>query len=314
MARILITPRSLTAEPPRELDALRSAGHELVFATAGRMPDEGELLRLVPGVEGWLAGIEPVTPAIVAAADRLRVISRNGSGIDNLPMDLLVQKGVRVTRATAANATGVAELALALTLCCCRRIDAVASGVRVGQWPRIKGREVGGAVAGIVGAGAIGRKMAGYLLALGAEVLACDPFRPDLGALMGRVRYVDRAELLARAEIVSLHCPMPEDGKPLIDAAAFGSMPAGAILVNTARAGLVDEAALRDALNEGRLAAYATDVFAEEPPAAGGIADHPNVVATSHVGGLTGASVVRATRAAVEGLLTHLAKVDDVVH
>ncbi|HET7412073.1 MAG TPA: phosphoglycerate dehydrogenase [Pararhizobium sp.] len=313
MARILITPRSLTAEPPSELGRLRNAGHELVFATSGRMPDEAELLQLVPGVEGWLAGVEPVSPAVIAAADRLRVISRNGSGIDNLPMDLLRARGVHVTRALAANATGVAELALGLVLCGCRQIHEVSHGVRAGQWPRIKGREVEGAVAGIVGAGAIGRKMAGFLASLGAEVLACDPYRPDLGNLAEAVRYIDLPELLARCEIVSLHCPMPEDGRPLIDAAALSSMPAQAVLINTARAGLVDETALREALDSGRIAVYGTDVFAEEPPALGSLASHPSVIATSHIGGLTGASVRRATKSAVDDLLSHLARVDDVV-
>lgn len=313
MARVLITPRSLTAEPPAELDPLRAAGHQLVFATAGRMPDEAELLRLVPDVDGWLAGVEPVSPAVVSAADRLRVISRNGSGTDNLPLGLLEAKGVRVTRALAANATGVAELTLGLVLCGCRHIHEVSHGVRAGQWPRIKGREVEGAVAGVVGAGAIGRKVAGLLVALGAEVLACDPCRPDLGDLAEAVPYVGLPELLERCEIVSLHCPMPGDGEPLIDGAALASMPAGAIIVNTARAGLVDEGAVRAALDSGRLAAYATDVFAEEPPASDSLASHANVIATSHIGGLTEASVRRATKAAVDDLLTHLARVDDVV-
>lgn len=314
MARVLITPRSLTAEPPRELDALRDAGHELVFANAGTMPGEAELLDLVRGVEGWLAGVEPVSPAVISAADRLRIISRNGSGIDNLPMDLLEAKGVRVTRALAANAAGVAELALGLTLCACRQIHEVSLGVRSSQWPRIKGREVEGAVAGVVGVGAIGRRVAGFLSALGAHVLAYDPYRPDLGQLAATVRYVDLPELLERSEIVSLHCPMPGDGNPLIDAAALASMPAEAIIINTARAGLVDEEALRVALDGGRIAAYCTDVFPVEPPVAGSIASHPRVIATSHIGGLTGASIRRATQAAVDDLLTHLARVPDVVH
>lgn len=307
MARILITPRSLTAEPPVELDLLRKAGHELVFATPGVMPDEAELLGLVPGVEGWLAGVEPVTPPVVAAAGRLRIISRNGSGTDNLPMEALDARGIRVTRAMAANATGVAELALGLILCASRQIHEVSRGVATGGWPRPKGREIEGAIAGIVGAGAIGRKVAGFLVALGAEILACDPFRPELGALSGKVRYVELPELLERSEILSLHCPMPDHGRPLIDAAGLAAMPTGSIIVNTARAGLLDEAALRAALDAGHIHAYATDVFAEEPPAPGSLAAHPRVIATSHIGGLTAASVRRATQAAVDNLLAYLA-------
>lgn len=306
MARILITPRSLTSDPPPELDPLRQAGHELVFCTPGRTPDEAELLALIPEVEGWLAGVEPVSPAVINAAARLRVISRNGSGIDNLPLARTEARGIRVERALAANATGVAELAVGLALSACRNLPEVSHGVRAGGWPRLKGREIEGATVGIVGLGAIGRKVAGVMAELGANVLGADPFRPDLGRLAGRVIWAELPELLARADIVSLHCPMPADGSPVIGATALEGMRPGAILVNTARAGLVEEEALLAALDTGRLAAYATDVFPTEPPAPGGLAAHPRVIATSHIGGLTDASVRRATEIAVANLLTHL--------
>ncbi len=306
MARILITPRSLTSDPPPELRPLRNAGHELVFSTPGRTPDEAELLRLVPGVEGWLAGVEPVSPAVIAAADRLKVISRNGTGVDSLPLAEAKARGIRIERALAANATGVAELAIGLALAACRSLPDVSRGVRDGQWPRLKGREIEGATVGIVGLGAIGRKVAGVMAALGARVLGTDPFRPDLGALAGQVAYADLPEVIEHAEILSLHCPMPADGRPVLDATALGTMRRGAIIVNTARAGLIDDAALAAALDEGRISAYATDVFATEPPAPGGLAAHPRVIATSHIGGLTDASVRRATEIAVANLLVHL--------
>ncbi|PTE20945.1 oxidoreductase [Cereibacter changlensis JA139] len=306
MARILITPRSLTSEPPQELQALRRAGHELVFSSSGQTPDEAELLRLVPDVEGWLAGVEPVSSAVIAAATRLRVISRNGSGVDNLPLAETSARGIHVERALAANATGVAELAVGLALSACRRIPDVAGGVRAGAWPRPKGREIDGATVGIVGLGAIGRKVAGVMAALRAHVLAADPMRPPLGPLQGLVSYAELDEVLRRADILTLHCPLPEDGRPLVDAEVLETMRPGMILINTARAGLVDETALRPALEQGRVAIYATDVFATEPPLPGGLASHPQVIATSHIGGLTDASVRRATEIAVANLLAHL--------
>lgn len=310
MARVLVTPRSLTSEPPPELERLTQAGHEIVFCMPGKMPDEAELLSLVGEIDGWLAGVEPVSEAVIDAARRLRVISRNGSGVDNLPLEALEARGIHVARALAANATGVAELSIALILSACRHLSTISRGVHAGQWPRLKGREVEGAVVGIVGFGAIGRKVAGVLAELGAEVLATDPFRPDPGRLIGRVTYVELDELLARAEIVTLHCPMPADGLPLIDATRLMRMCRGAILVNTARAGLVDEAAVVAALDDGRIETYAPDVFTTEPPEPGGLVAHPKVYATSHIGGLTDASVRRATEAAVENLLVHLAEAD----
>ncbi|MEI4488871.1 phosphoglycerate dehydrogenase [Frigidibacter sp. MR17.14] len=307
MARILITPRSLTSDPPPALDRLRHAGHEIIFSTPGRTPGEDELIRLVPGIDGWLAGVERVTPGVIAAADRLRVISRNGTGTDSLPMAEIEARGIRVVRAIGANAAGVAELAIGLILAACRHLPDEAMGLRAGGWPRLKGREIEGATVGIVGMGAIGRRVARVMAEMGAEVIAHDPFRPELGPLADRVRYEAFETLLDRAEIVSLHCPMPQDGRALLDAAALDRMVAGAILVNTARAALVDERALVAALGSGRIATYGTDVFDTEPPRPGGLAEHPRVIATSHIGGLTDASVRRATEVAVDNLLVALA-------
>lgn len=307
MARVLITPRSLTSDPPPALGRLNAAGHDVIFCTPGKTPDESELLSLLTDVEGWLAGVEPVSPSVIAGAPRLRVISRNGTGVDNLPIPEIEARGIHVARALAANATGVAELALGLIVAACRHLPGVAHGVRTGAWPRVKGREIEGAVVGIVGFGAIGRKLARVLDALGAKVIAHDPFRPPLCDMSGRVTYVELDELLARAEIVTLHCPMPADGSRLIRAETLQGMRRGAILVNTARSGLIDERAVQAALDDGRLDTYATDVFETEPPAPGSLASHPGVIATSHIGGLTTQSVTRATDMAVDNLIKHLA-------
>lgn len=304
MDRILITPRSLTTAPSSELNALRDAGFELVFATAGQTPDEAELLALIPGCVGWLAGVEPVSAAVIAAADKLRVISRNGTGIDNIPLTATNARNITVSRAMAANATGVAELALGLMLANRRHLVETASGVRQGQWPRLRGLEIEGSTVGIVGMGAIGRKVATAVSAMGAAVLGFDPMTPDMGTLP--VTYVAMDQLIARSDIITLHCPMPKDGLPLVDAKFLSASKPGLLLVNTARANLVDQSALLAALNDGRVAGYATDVFAQEPPLDKVLVNHPAVIATSHIGGLTDQSVARATQIAVANLLDGL--------
>lgn len=306
MGKILITPRSLTSNPPDELSRLAMADYDVVFCTPGKTPDEAELMKLLPGCVGWLAGVEPVSEAVIRSADALRVISRNGTGVDSLPLAAVEAKGIRVERAAGANATGVAELAIGLMLSACRHITAESAGVRDGGWPRLKGREIEGATVGVVGMGAIGRKVARTLVALGAEVVAFDPFEPVLGPLEGSVRYVPLDDLFAQAAMVSFHCPMTEDGSPILTAERIGTMPEGAIVVNTARAGLVDDDAMIEALDRGQVMSYATDVFDQEPPEDRRIASHPSVIATSHVGGLTDGSVQRATRDAVTNLLTAL--------
>lgn len=301
--RILITPRSLTSQPPPALSRLRDAGYEVVCSTAGKIPDEAELIRLLPGCVGWLAGVEPVSPRAISAADALRVISRNGSGVDNLPLTLLAERGVRVARADGANSVGVAELAVAMITSAVRHLQEESAGIHAGGWPRLRGREVNGSVAAVIGMGAIGNRVARVLQTMGATIVAHDPFEPTAAF---PVTYLPLADALAQASIVTLHCPA-FGSRPLIGAAELASMPRGSVLVNTARAVLVDEAAIIAALESGQLATYATDVFTEEPPRDRSLAEHPGVIATSHIGGLTEESVTRATDIAIDNLLLALA-------
>lgn len=305
MDRILITPRSLTASPPPALDRLSDAGYRLIKATPGQMPDEDDLIRLLPGCVGWLAGVEKVSARAIAAADRLRAISRNGVGLDNLPLEALAARGVRVTRAEGANAIGVAELTIGLMLAAAREIPSTDAGIKAAGWPRRLGREIHGATVGIVGCGTIGGTVARIAAALGASILAYDPTRPDPGLPAGRFRWAGKDELLGLADFVTLHCP-PLADRALIDARALSAMRPGAILVNTARAALVDEAAVIEALDRQVLAGYATDVLREEPPETLALAGHPKVIATSHIGGYTVQSVERATEIAVTNLLDAL--------
>ncbi|RBP09815.1 D-3-phosphoglycerate dehydrogenase/hypothetical protein [Roseiarcus fermentans] len=305
---ILVTPRSLTARPHRAIERLREFGYDIVYCTPGQSPDEAELLRLVPGVVGWLAGVEPVSERVIAAAPDLRAVSRNGTGVDNLPLQTLARRGVAVRTAGGANALGVAELAIGLMFAALRHIPFTDAGVKAGQWPRRLGREIRGRTVGVVGMGAVGRETARLAALLGAEVLACDPARPVEEAASVEVDWVDLATVFSQAEIVTLHCPALPNGRPMIDADAFETFRRGAVLINTARAALVDEAALLEALQSGRLDAYATDVFAREPPQDLTLAGHDRVIAVSHIGGFTQESVERATSAAVANLLDALGR------
>ncbi|MFN7268238.1 MAG: NAD(P)-dependent oxidoreductase [Cereibacter sp.] len=300
---ILITPRSLSKGGHPALSVLQDRGYDLVMPAPGMIPDERALLGAVPDCLGWLAGVEPVSEAVIDAARRLRVISRNGTGVDNLPLQVLKARQIRVFRAEGANAQGVAELALALSLAGLRRIVWTHEGMRRGDWPRSLGREIAGARIAVVGLGAVGTAYARMCLDLGARVAGHDPHAPEgLFPDRGFVRTTLDAAL-AGADVVSLHAPMPADGRPLLTAARISALAQGAVVVNTARAGLVDATAVRAALGSGRIACYATDVFETEPPASSPLLDHPGVVMTSHIGGFTDASVERSTIRAVENLL-----------
>ena len=309
MNRILVTPRSLTSGQHPAIQRLAAHGFEIVTALAGQMPAEADLVRLLPGCVGWIAGVEPVTPAAIAAADQLRVISRNGVGVDNLPIEDVRRRGIVVRTADGANAAGVAELAIGLMLAALRHIPAADAGIKAGAWPRQRGREIRGRVVGVVGCGAIGREVARLSVALGASVLGFDPFRPA-GVPDERFRWAELHELLASADLLSLHCPPPASGRPLIGEAELATMRTGAVIVNTARAALIDEAAVIRSLDAGHLVVYAADVHAEEPPRSLALAGHRGVIATSHIGAFTEESIDRATELAVGNLIESLGRAD----
>lgn len=304
--KVLVTPRSLTETPHPAVEAMVRHGIELVYATPGKLPDEMELLRLVPGVTGWLAGVEPVSARVLAAARGLRVVSRNGTGLDNLPLGDMKQRGIIVRTAEGANARGVAELALAMMFSAMRHLPYTDQGLKAGEWPRRRGIEFFGRTIGVIGCGAVGGSVARLAAAMGANVLGYDPAEPDLGISPGQFRWTDHTEIFRRSDILTLHCPSSRDGRPLIDRDVLSRIKPGLILVNTARASLVDDTAVMEALDQRRLQTYCVDVFDPEPPAHPGLASRPDVIASSHIGGYTEESVNRATELAVSNLLESL--------
>ena len=306
--KVLVTPRSLTKGGDPALAGLRSAGYEVVMCTPGRAPDEAELLSLLPGCAGWLAGVEKITDTVLAAAPDLRAISRNGTGVDSIDLEACRRRGIEVLRADGANARGVAELALALVLSLARSVPFSDARMKGGGWERRQGGELEGKTLGVVGTGRIGKLVTRFALAMDMSVLGYDAYPDPAYAPSPSFRMTGLDELLAVSDIVTLHCPHTPGEKPLIDARALGAMKKGAYLVNTARAGLVDDAAALAALDAGSLAGYAVDAFDKEPPDPSPLLRHERVIATPHIGAFTGESVSRATRIAVDNLLAVLAR------
>ncbi|WP_343227388.1 NAD(P)-dependent oxidoreductase [Rhizobium laguerreae] len=303
--KVLVTPRSLTEAPHPAIEGMARQGVEIVYATSGKLPDEAELLRLVPDVTGWLAGVEPVSPKVIAAASRLCVVSRNGTGLDNLPLGELKSRGIAVRTADGANARGVAELAIAMIFSAMRHLPYTDQGLKAGSWPRRRGIEFFGRTIGIIGCGAVGGTVARLAAAMGAHVMAFDPARPDVGIDPARFRWAKHDEIFREADILTLHCP-PNKDRALVNRDMLAAVKPGLILVNTARSSLVDEAALIEALDAKQLRSYCVDVFDPEPPAFPGLASRADVIASSHIGGYTEESVNRATEMAVFNLMESL--------
>lgn len=303
MSKILITPRSLTADGHPALNRLTEAGFELVFGPSGQQPNEAQLLSLVRDCVGYLAGAETVSATVLESASNLRVISRNGVGINAIDVEAAQRLGIAIATTPGANAQGVAELAVGMMFALARTIPEADRTLKSGKWSRSRGVELAGRTLGVVGCGSVGERTARLAACIGMRILGFDVRAIPVVKCEG-FAWASLEKIVETADVITLHRP-PAD-RPVIDASILRQMRTGACLVNTARAELVDDEAVLASLESGKLAGYATDVYREEPPVDRRLVDHPRVIATGHIGGYTNESVERATEGAVANLLTVL--------
>jgi D-3-phosphoglycerate dehydrogenase len=283
----------------------------LIFTRAGQQPTRDELQSLLPQCVGYLAGVEPITAELLAEARGLKVISRNGVGVDNIDGAAAKRLGIQVLPAAGANSQGVAELTLALMLALARHIPYSHQALVAGRWERTLGHELHGKRLGIVGCGQIGQRVARMACGFGMQVWGHDPWCSQVDA-SGIERLVECEELWSTSDVVTLHCPPPADDMPLVGEHALANVRPSLLLVNTARSALVDLNAVATALDNGRLGGYATDVFEQEPPAPHRLYRHPKVIVTPHIGGYTRESIDRAVVQAVDHLLQNLPKPKEI--
>lgn len=248
-----------------------------------------------------------VRGALLEAAGVLRVVGRLGVGLDNIDLEACKKRAVAVCPATGANDAAVAEYVIATAMILLR--DAYAAGTEViaGTWPRQRcmGREVGGKVLGLIGFGGIARETAQRAHALGMRVMAHDPFVAKTDSAWKDVERSELEDLMANADVVSLHLPLTDDTRGLLDARKIAGMKKGAVLINTARGGIVDEDAVVESLRAGHLAGAAIDVFESEPVTADSgtrFAGLSNLVLTPHIAGVTQESNVRVSAVTAENV------------
>lgn len=253
-----------------------------------------------------------VTSDLLAAAPRLECVGRLGVGLDNIDMDACSARGVTVYPATGANNLSVAEYVITAALVLLRQCWFVTPEVLDGAWPRASagaGHELGGKTIGLAGFGAIARDVAGLARGFGMTVLAHDPFVPEDDPAWRGARNVEFATLLAESDVLSLHVPLTDGTRHLIDGPALAAMKPGAILVNAARGGVVDEAAVAAALKAGRLGGAALDTFETEPLSASAaevFRGVPNLILTPHVAGVTTEANQRVSEMTARQVLSHL--------
>ena len=269
--------------------------------TACPEEDDAQLARLLPECEVLWHVLKPCTAAMIEAAPRLRLIQKIGVGVNTIDLDAARARGIPVCNLPGTNARAVAELALTLMLAALRRVPLFDAELRRGRWsnPGLQDGigELGGRTVGLVGYGAIPRMLAPVLAALGCSVIY--HARNQVADAPGQWRSLP--DLLAEADVVSLHVPLTPGTEHMIDAGALARMKRGAVLVNTARGGLVDQDALVEALRSGHLSAAGLDVFAAEPiDRTDALLSLPNVVLTPHVAWVTTGTFVRSFAVAAE--------------
>jgi D-3-phosphoglycerate dehydrogenase / 2-oxoglutarate reductase len=291
--RVLVTGANLAAPARQILEEIGAAvvmmpsgtGRDAILGALAEAPTQAILMR----------GNPPLDAAVMNAAPDLRVIAKHGAGVDSVDLAAAAQRGIRVMVAADANAPAVAEHTLALIFALGRDIVSLAARTRIGAWDRegYSGREISGRRLGLVGFGRIARLVAAKAHALGMEVTAL-PHRPGtVDAALAR-EATSLLALLADSDIVSLHVPLTRETEGMIGRAELAAMRQGALLVNTARGALIDEAALLEALTSGHLGGAALETLTQEPP----LPDHPllsapRVIVTPHIASATGASLTR---------------------
>jgi D-3-phosphoglycerate dehydrogenase len=310
-ARVLITCPQLQRTIDEHRSQLEEGGIEIVLPPVVQQLSEVELMALLPGADGIIVGDDPLSARVLHSADRLRIISKWGVGIDNIDLRTAAELGIRVTNTPGMFGEEVADVVIGYLILLARRLHHVDALVRSGEWPKIEGVSLSGRTMGIVGLGAIGQAVAKRAVAMGIEVMGADVDERNAAAAAAvGVRIADFAELLPQVDVLSLNCPLTEDNRHMINAASLMTMRRGAWIINTARGPLIDESALVDALASGQVGAAGLDVFEAEPlPADSPLRQSDNVILGSHNSSNTVEAVRRTNLRAIQNLMTGLDEV-----
>ena len=292
--KILVTPTSLGPDSGiRAMEELQSFAQNLVFNPTGKPLGESDLIRLLDGCDGCIAGVDHFTANVMGNAPGLRVISRYGTGVDGVDLAAARERNIVVCNTPGVNAQAVADMTFGLLLSLTRSIPVLDRKTRNGEWPRASGVELYGKTFGILGLGAVGKAVAKRATGFSMKVIACSPRINKEYAEGNGIVEVDFDTLIRESDFLSLHLPLKEQTRHIISANAMKAMKKGAFIINTSRGGVVDEEAAQVLLREGHLGGLGVDVFETEPAVDSPFFEFDNVVVTPH----TAAHTVEAVQA-----------------
>ncbi len=286
MYKVLVTDKV----HPKGLEMLKEKGFEVVVDLDAYKPEV--LKERIKGFDVIIVRSRTkVTREVIESADKLKVIARAGSGLDNIDLEAAKEKGIKVVNAPDALKVSVAELVIAMMIVVARRAHYSYRALLEGKWEKVMGTEIMGKTLGVIGFGRIGREVAKRAKALGMDVIAYDVFDlSNVAEEMGVKFTQDLDEVLRNADIITLHVPLTPETRNMINKEAIEKMKDGVIIINAARGEVMDYKALLEALKSGKVRAAALDVYPEEPPKSEWLMElirHPNVFATAHIGAQT---------------------------
>lgn len=302
--KVLVTATSFKPDRPTPaLEKLQQFADEIIYNPYGRPLTEEELIPLLQGCDGYIAGLDYVTEGVLERCDRLKVVSRYGAGVDRVDLAAAARLGIPVCNTPGANAQAVADLALGLMLCAARKLPMLDRSTRGGAWVRSTGVELYGKTLGILGLGAIGKSVAKRGQGFDMKVLAYDPYLDQAYADAHGIVPATFDEVVAQSDVISLHLPLNDQTRHVIDRKAMEAMKPGVILINTARGGLIDEEAAYELLKSGHLGGLGLDAYEVEPPAGSPLFALDNVVSTPHTGSHTAEATACMAEMSVQNLI-----------
>ncbi|WP_095175976.1 MULTISPECIES: phosphoglycerate dehydrogenase [Blautia] len=305
--KILVTPTSLQPDKnSKALERLKKFSDNLTFNNTGRPLTEEELIPLLKDCDGYIAGLDNITKKVIESCPRLKVISRYGTGTDRVDLKAAREHHIAVTNTPGANAEAVGELAFGLALSLARNIPSLSIRTSRGEWTRSTGMELAGKTIGIIGLGAIGRVVARCAQGFSMKVISYDPFMDASYASEHGIEVRGFEELLSQAEIITLHLPLTDQTRHMINSETIQLMKDNVILINASRGGIIDETAACEGLKTGKIGGLGLDAFEKEPPVDSPLLAFDNVVATPHTGAHTKEAAENMAVLAVENLISVL--------
>lgn len=280
--KVLITPRSFGQNSKVPFDMLKENGWTIVKNPYGRILTEEEMEELIADVDGVIVGVDPLSKNVLKAAKKLKIISKYGVGLDNADLEYAKEKEIQVFNVKNGNSNAVADYAFALMLAVSRKVVLIDRECRKNNWKKIKSLEVFNKTIGIVGLGEIGKGMANRAKGFNMNILAYDVFKDEAYAKENNIQYVELERIIKESDYITIHLPLLDSTRNLFSKKEFEDMKETAVIVNTARGGIIDENALYDALKNEEIYGAGIDVFECEPPRDKRFLELDNIVLGSH--------------------------------